>query len=413
MQFDVPEGWTSATIADVACDDGIAGGPFGSNLGRKDYIEDGVPVIRGTNLSGDGFFNGDDFVFVSEEKADTDLRRNQAVPGDIVATQRGTLGQVGLVPHGPYPRYIVSQSQMRLRVNAEVADRDFVYYVIDSEWMRRLIVSRAITVGVPHINLGIFGELPIPLPPLAEQVRIAGLLRTMDTAAEVVRLTRDRLAALSVLILRHEVELAGSEWTVANLPAVARFVNGKNFTKGAEGTGRPVVRIKELNSGLGPSTVYSEQEVPHQHQADFFDLLFPWSGSLGIYRWEGPEGLVNQHIFKVIPHEGFPMWFVEGWLRNHLAEFQAIARDKAVTIGHIQRKHLDEAEVLIPSPDEMRRLDALLGPLDALREAKAREGVRLAAVRTELMGKLLLGRLRVDEDYEPGEPFDPGALVAA
>jgi len=43
----------------------FVGGPFGSNLTTRDYVEEGIPVIRGNNLPGDRYFHDDDFVFVS------------------------------------------------------------------------------------------------------------------------------------------------------------------------------------------------------------------------------------------------------------------------------------------------------------------------------------------------------------
>ncbi|MFM2068081.1 MAG: hypothetical protein RLZZ584_2990, partial [Pseudomonadota bacterium] len=98
----------------------LVGGPFGSNLTTRDYVDDGVPVIRGTNLPQDSEFLDDGFVFVSEGKADA-LASNLAHPGDIVFTQRGTLGQVGIIPESArFRRYVVSQSQMKLTVNHEI-----------------------------------------------------------------------------------------------------------------------------------------------------------------------------------------------------------------------------------------------------------------------------------------------------
>src|SRR2546430_155846 len=86
----------------------FVGGPFGSNLTTRDYVDEGIPVIRGNNLPDDSTFRDDDFVFVSEKKAD-DLRSNTAYPGDLIFTQRGTLGQVGLIPReARFQRYIIS-----------------------------------------------------------------------------------------------------------------------------------------------------------------------------------------------------------------------------------------------------------------------------------------------------------------
>src|SRR2546426_701337 len=112
----IPEDWLSTTVAEIAAStrNAIVGGPFGSDLTSSDYADHGVPVIRGQNMHL-RWISGN-FVFVSPSKADS-LGSNLARPGDIVFTQRGTLGQVSLVPAQPYERYLVSQSQMKLTVN--------------------------------------------------------------------------------------------------------------------------------------------------------------------------------------------------------------------------------------------------------------------------------------------------------
>jgi type I restriction enzyme S subunit len=120
--------WTELPFGDLAADspNSIVGGPFGSNLVSSDYTESGVPVIRGQNMGG-GRWVGGDFAFVSDEKAGS-LHANLARPRDVVFTQRGTLGQVALVPDAPWDRYVVSQSQMKATVNRDLADPLFVYY---------------------------------------------------------------------------------------------------------------------------------------------------------------------------------------------------------------------------------------------------------------------------------------------
>ena len=87
-------------ISEIAADRryAVVGGPFGSKLGRKDYTDSGVPVLRGSNLPLDKRIDLDELAFVSPEKVEADLTGNLAHPGDIVVTQRGTLGQVGLIP---------------------------------------------------------------------------------------------------------------------------------------------------------------------------------------------------------------------------------------------------------------------------------------------------------------------------
>lgn len=179
----------------------MVGGPFGSKLVTADYVSEGVPVIRGANLPADRRFSFDDLVFVTEQKVERDLFGNIARPGDLVVTQRGTLGQVGLIPlASPYPEFVVSQSQMKLTVDPHKANAEFVYYALRSPIGQHEIVSKAISAGVPHINLSLFQQIRIPLPASASvQAKIAGVLAAYD---ELIENNNRRIAALEESVRR-------------------------------------------------------------------------------------------------------------------------------------------------------------------------------------------------------------------
>jgi type I restriction enzyme S subunit len=190
-------GWKIVRIDDIAATDGIAGGPFGSELVRSDYVPVGVPVIRGANLGAEaGGFDATSFVYVSPKKADA-LARNQAVPGDIVVTQRGTLGQVAIVPRIGFDRFVISQSQMRLRCNLTKAIPQYVYYWLRYPKTIEYIRSNAVAAGVPHINLGFFRAMELPLPPLPQQRAIASILGTLDDKIALNQRTNDTLESIA------------------------------------------------------------------------------------------------------------------------------------------------------------------------------------------------------------------------
>src|SRR5207249_2784944 len=92
-----------------------------------------VPVIRGSNLRDDlTRFVAEGFVFVSEERG-REYGPQHVKAGDLVFTCWGTIGQVGLVPEdGPYPEYIISNKQLKLRVDRSIADSIFCFYYLAS-----------------------------------------------------------------------------------------------------------------------------------------------------------------------------------------------------------------------------------------------------------------------------------------
>jgi type I restriction enzyme, S subunit len=144
---EIPEGWEVITIGELC--ERVSMGPFGSDIKTSNFVREGVPIIRGSNLT-DGFIDNN-FVFLTEAKAD-ELRNANARGGDIVITHRGTLGQVGLIPTSSrYPRYVVSQSQMVLTPRKERTTSRYIYEYLRSPTGRHALLANTSQVGVPAI----------------------------------------------------------------------------------------------------------------------------------------------------------------------------------------------------------------------------------------------------------------------
>jgi type I restriction enzyme S subunit len=275
-------------------------------------------------------------------------------------------------------------------------NHSFVNYFLQSQMAIEWLNARLQGSVTQKINLGTLREVPIPLPPRHSQDAIAKVLDALDgkiAVNERIVATADELRALS---LRQFATSYPEAVERLSLSSLAKFVNGKAFTKDASGTGRMVVRIAELNSGPGPSTIYSDIEVPPQHLAMAGDVLFAWSGSLRVSRWYRSMAIVNQHIFKVVPRGGIPSWLIFDLLCSELPRFQAIAEGKATTMGHIQRHHLDIA-VSVPTSQYLVHLDAALGLLWRRALQAEQETLTLAELRDTLLPRLISGELRIRE----------------
>ena len=126
----MPVGWRLAKVDDIKADEKSAcvAGPFGSNISSKYFIETGVPVIRGGNLTDDLIrFVPSGFAFVSEKQAEK-YKAQHVRGGDLVFTCWGTVGQVGLIPlDGPFPEYIISNKQLKLRPNLQTTDPEYLF----------------------------------------------------------------------------------------------------------------------------------------------------------------------------------------------------------------------------------------------------------------------------------------------
>ena len=185
--YPVPTGWSLCTADEIRSPEphSCVAGPFGSKISSKYFVDEGVPVIRGSNLRDDlTRFVPEGFVFVSDARAQ-EYRPQHVRCGDLVFTCWGTIGQVGLIPDdGPYAEYIISNKQLKLRVDRSIADPRFCFYYFASPRYVEHIRNRGIGGAVPGINLGILKSLLIAMPPIAVQHRISDILSAYDGLIE-------------------------------------------------------------------------------------------------------------------------------------------------------------------------------------------------------------------------------------
>ncbi|NER80967.1 MAG: restriction endonuclease subunit S [Leptolyngbya sp. SIO1D8] len=240
--------WGWQTLGDIAAEGyGLVDGPFGSNLPASCYVEAGIPVIRGSNLTlGAERFIANEFVYVSEETANR-LERSIARPNDIVFTKKGTIGQTGLVPNNlPFDIYLISSNQMKLTVNEALADPTFVYYYVSSKASQSKIKRDSEFTGVPKTNTKYLREFPIYLPPLSQQKQIAQTLDNLDLKIENLRKQNETLEKIAQTLFKH--------WFV-DFEFPFDFAQGKpfDFAQGKPNTdGRP---YKSSGGEMVPSEI--------------------------------------------------------------------------------------------------------------------------------------------------------------
>lgn len=180
--------------------DEISMGPFGSDIKVDNFISSGIPVLNGSNLS-DKKLVEKSFKYISEKKANS-LGKANAKRGDIVITHRGTLGQVSYIPHNSkYDRYIISQSQFRIRFKKEV-NPIYLTYLFHTAYGQRKLLSFKNHVGVPALAQATsnFKLLELALHNKLTQDKIAAVLSALDDKIELNNKINAELEAIAKTI---------------------------------------------------------------------------------------------------------------------------------------------------------------------------------------------------------------------
>lgn len=181
-------------------------------------------------------------------------------------------------------------------------------------------------------------------------------------------------------------------WEDDSLTGIANYKNGLAMQRFRPNKGEealPVIKIRELN--LGSSDKNSDVcsiNIPDNIKIENGDVIFSWSGTLKVDVWTGGYGGLNQHLFKVTS-EKFSKWFYYYWTKHHLQEFIRIADGNKTSLGHIKRKHLNEAKVLIPNSVDLNIMDKKFTPILELIISSKEQTIKLIQFQEVLLSRMV------------------------
>jgi type I restriction enzyme, S subunit len=444
--------WQELTLADIAePKGGLVDGPFGSNLPASCYAEKGVPVIRGSNLTvGLERFKSNDFVYVSNETL-IRIKRSECLPNDIVFTKKGTLGQTGIVPFDSrYEKYLLSSNQMRLRVNTNLADPEYVYYWVSSKASIEKIKRDSEFTGVPKINLDYLKKFPIVIPKLTVQKKISKILSGFDHIIELNRQINQTLEAMAQAIFKSwfvDFEpvkakistIEAGEDTEGVTRAAMSAISGKTneeldqlHTKHAEHyiqlkTTAELFPAAMQNSGFGEIPegwkVYTVDEILELAYGKPLKEDTRLPGNIPVYGSNGQIGWHNQKLVDgpgiVIGRKGNPGTVT--WVHTHFypidTTFYAIPKGPVKSLYYLlyvlkkqklpflaadsavpglNRNMVYMNKMIVPQRDILDLFDIQITKIYQKIQVNREQSEVFAAIREILLPKLLSGELSVD-----------------
>lgn len=372
-------GYETCRIADLI--DEIAMGPFGSNIKVSCFVDSGVPVLNGSNLEGFSL-SEKTFRYVTREKADS-LNKANAHRGDIVITHRGTLGQIVFIPQdSKYDRYVISQSQFRVRCNDKVLPEYLVYYFHTPIGQHKLL-SNASQVGVPALARpsSTFQQIEVVLPELSIQKRVVEIISTIQKKIANNQELNDNLEQQAQAIYSYMfIENADPAWVQGHLSDLITVKYGKDHKKLADGS-YPVY-------GSGGIMRYVERPL-----YDKESVLIPRKGTLNNVMY------VNQPFWSVDT-----MFYTEMRLPNvakfvyHFVKAKDLASMNAGSaVPSMTTDILNAMEVVIPSTSALAEFESLVDPMYRAMQENNIQSSKLSELRDALLPKLMSGEIDVSD----------------
>ena len=380
VPFEVPEGWQSVPVSELFC------------LNPKSEITDATSVgFIPMACVNDGFSGNHQF----EERIWKEVKKGYC------HFQNGDIGIAKISPCFENLKSTIFQNLPNnygagttelvilrpLNIHAK-----FYLYLFKSQWY----ISEGTkyfkgVVGQQRVHKGIFTDLQIPLPPLAEQYRIVAEIEKWFALIDqieqgktglqtIVMQTKSKILDLAIhgklvpqdpndepafeLLKRinpdftpcdngHYTQLPKG-WTTIKVGDVAIYTNGRAFKpEDWMHEGLPIIRIQNLNDNSA-----SYNRTPKTYESKYLihngDLLFAWAASLGTYIWNGGKAWLNQHIFKVDPYPFAQKQYLYHVFKAMITEFYTQSHGSGMV--HITKKQFENIKLLLPPLEEQKRI---------------------------------------------------------
>lgn len=167
------EGWKEKKLKDIAQ---VRIGPFGSLLHKKDYISGGIPLVNPIHMVNGNIVANNDYT-ISDVKA-KELSNYLLKENDIVFARRGEVGRCAIVT-GEDEGFLCGTGSLFVRFLREI-DSNFMLMLFQSDYCKNYLEHNASGATMLNINAGIVEDMPLTLPPLAEQQRIVERLNALS-----------------------------------------------------------------------------------------------------------------------------------------------------------------------------------------------------------------------------------------
>lgn len=383
----------------------------GEFIGKGDYVLLGMGCVSFSEK-----FLSSGARYYSQEVPDRYLVNE----GDIVLATRQQsdnlpiLGMPAFIPkRSDDKRLFIGANLYKVENNSEV-DNKFIFWLLKTPFYVDYIKSCQTGTTVRMITKKDIESFTFMCPSLEEREKISKILWDIDDKIENNRKINENLEQQAQALFKSwfidfepfkdgkfidsELGLIPEGWKVMSLSDIANYLNGLAMQKYRPNNGEkglPVLKIKELGAGQCDSNSdLCSSSINEDYIVNDGDVIFSWSGTLLVDIWCGGKCGLNQHLFKVTSSK-YPKWFYYLWTLHHLSRFINIAKDKAVTMGHIKRGELDTSLVCIPPENEMENATSLIEPYIKNNISLRVENRKLASLRDALLPKLMSGEIEV------------------
>lgn len=399
----------------------IGKGEYGIAAPAEPFSESKYRYLRITDISDNGTLLSDDPKSVSCPGCEKCILQEN----DIVFARTGNSTGRAFFYEPKYGELVYAGFLIKFHLDdTKVTPKYMKYYTI-SQTYRNWVNNGPTGSTRGNMSEGDFADMPVFLPSRKQQDAIVNLFSPFDEkidnnnaiAAELEGMAKDLYDYWFVrfdfpdengkpykssggkMVWNEELKREIPEgWEYGNLYSIAEPINGlacQKYRPKNDEESLPVVKIKEMHTGITTDTERVSSNIPEKNKIFDGDILFSWSATLEVMFWFGGNAGLNQHIFKIVPINGYTKEYVYYQYSAYVINFVKMAEARKTTMGHITTDHLEQSRIILPPINVVQAFSKITAPIYEKIGTYKQECNDLTSLRDFLLPMLMNGQVKV------------------
>ena len=403
-------------LADIC--NSIQTGPFGSQLHKSDYVEFGTPIVMPKDIT-NGKINDNNISRISKNDV-AKLFKHKLVPGNIIYPRRGDISKCALIT-SKEDGWVCGTGCIKVDINQQIANSTYVMYVLCQSETVNWIESNAVGTTMLNLNTSILSDLPIKLPSLNTQKKLANIVSSFDNKIALNRRINDNLEQQAQALFKSwfvdfepfkdgkfvesEIGMIPEGWKVGKLEDIADVVGGGTPSKANalyfDKQCIPWITPKDLSIKKTKFISKGEIDITEEgyknssaKKIPLGSVLFSSRAPIGYISIAENELTTNQGFKSVVPVKAGTS-FLYLYLKANTKAIEAQATGS--TFKEASGSLMKSLCVIIPPDTVFDSFERNAFPFFSAQANVEREIVNLSKARDTLLPRLMSGELKIND----------------
>lgn len=403
--------WEKVKLKEIAL--AIQTGPFGSQLHQSDYSKNGIPVVMPKDLL-NGKISEQSIARVSKIHVNR-LKRHIISNGDILYSRRGDVGRCAYATEYE-TGWLCGTGCLRVTINTIKANSKFIFYQLQQPSIVGWVQNHAVGSTMLNLNTAILSEIPLLLPTLCIQTKIADILSAYD---ELIKNNQKQIKLLEEAAQRLykewfvDLRFPGCEntpiidgvpegWGKYRISEIGKVVTGKTpSTEKEEYYGKeiPFVKIPDMYNGIYSIVTETSltKEGADTQKSKYIpanSIMVSCIATVGLVNISVNVCQTNQQINTIILNQQEDLYYLYFTMKRLKTLLEGVGSNGA-TMTNVNKTKFENLEILYPIKELRKKYFCFCYPIFKKIYDLSMNNIFLSQARDCLLTKLMSGELEV------------------